>query len=354
MSQKSKIEWTDTTWNPVRGCTRVSPGCMNCYAERQAIRQAGEGHAYEGLVHIANGHPSWTGKIAFVEEHLEAPLHWRTPSRVFVNSMSDLFHEGITDDWIDQIFAVMAATPQHTYQILTKRPERMLDYFTKYTYLNVREAFIGQHISRRYLARTGDPVSEWPGLPLPNVWLGTSVENQMYADQRIPLLLKTPAAVRFISAEPLLGPINLGELPSASGIGRYLDSLSNAGVDPGADIPSKLDWVIVGGESGPGARPMHPDWVRSLRNQCKSAGVAFFFKQWGAWVKYVDRDVEDPDWRQNYTRMNRSDSFRILNLAGGSGFHGDRVHVMQRVGKTAAGSLLDGLICQEFPEVRLD
>jgi protein gp37 len=343
MSTKTKIEWTDATWNPLRGCSRKSPGCMNCYAERQAIRQAAPGKPYHGLVHIANGHPQWTGVVRFDEKKLLDPLKWRQPHRVFVNSMSDLFHETVPDETIDKIFAVMALCPQHTFQVLTKRPERMREYFKPYDRLDLRSAFIGRWAGLWHQERTGIPVFQWSGLPMPNVWLGTSVENQEWADKRIPHLLETPAAVRFISAEPLLGPLNL-LVPDLRRENVKVDALYGS---------YGLDWVIAGGESGPGARPAHPDWFRSLRDQCEKTSKAFFFKQWGAWVKYVDRDVEDPDWRQDYTRMNRSDSFRILNLAGGQGFHGERVHVMQRVGKKAAGSLLDERTWHEYPTTNI-
>lgn len=309
MSTKTNIEWTDTTWNPIRGCSRVSPGCLNCYAERQAIRQSAPGKAYHGLVQITNGRPQWTGKVDFDEERLLEPLSWKTPRRVFVNSMSDLFHDEVTDDQRDHIFAVMALTPQHTYQVLTKRTERMMQYFSGFfdgrvheSLAHLRSAFIGRQAGLVHQARTGMPVLEWSGLPLPNVWLGTSVENQKYADERVPFLLQTLAAVRFISAEPLLGPIDLTSLPSASGIGRYLDSLSNAGVDPGALISSKLDWVICGGESGPGARPCNTEWLESIVNQCREAKTPCFVKQLGSHViqggerrKKADRKGGDVD-----------------------------------------------------------
>jgi len=305
----TNIEWTDETWNPVRGCSRVSPGCMNCYAERQAIRQSGPLGAYEGLVHIANGHPAWTGKVDFATNHLEDPLHWRAPRRVFVNSMSDLFHENVAEEWIDEIFAVMAACPQHTFQILTKRPERMLDYFLKYAHLDVRGAFIGQHIGKRHLALTGEPVAEWPGLPLPNVWLGVSVENQKYADERIPLLLETPAAVRFISAEPLLDEIVLSHVLNPSREGYYAVAGTaplyiNAlrGYSDNGDW-RKLDWVIVGGESGPVSRPFRTEWAASLVEQCRDAGVACFVKQLGAHIiqdgeRHRKRDKKGGDWHE--------------------------------------------------------
>jgi len=288
MGTKTGIEWTDATWNPIRGCSRVSEGCRHCYAETQALRFSGPGQPYAGLAVLKNGHASWTGKIEFVEKHLLDPLCWRAPRRIFVNSMSDLFHENVTDEMRDKIFAVMALSPQHMFQVLTKRPQAALRYRTPEMshYQPVRiydeaEALAHAEISRR--DRTwaqwieGKPISvaiNRDGLhvsmaarpwPLPNVWVGVSVENQATADERIPLLLKTPAAVRFISAEPLLGPIDLR-------LWVY-DGYQDCKHAPG------LKWVICGGESGAGARPMHPEWARSLCDQCAAAGVPFFMKQ---------------------------------------------------------------------------
>lgn len=303
---QTSIEWTDHTWNPVRGCSPVSPGCKNCYAERQGGRFAGPGRPFDGFVQIGkNGRPGarWTGKVELIEKHLMDPLGWKKPQRVFVNSMSDLFHEALPDEAIDRIFAVMALCPQHTFQILTKRPERMLRWTQRkfitgdvQIYVNCMGARLpGSAVLRHSMKPEvrkmleGDPPFEaaadfqdtdiWP---LPNVWLGVSVEDQKTADERIPLLLQTPAAIRFVSYEPALGPVDFTTLPSASGIGRYLDALSNAGVDPGALIPNRLDQIIVGGESGPGARPFDIAWARNTIAQCKASGVACFVKQLGA------------------------------------------------------------------------
>lgn len=288
MSDKSAIEWTDATWNPVRGCSRVSEGCRNCYAERVAARFSGPGMAYEGLAIMRNGEPRWTGKVAVVEKHMNDPLRWKTPRRVFVNSMSDLFHESLSDHDILRVFKIMNEARRHTFQILTKRPHAMFKFVTSV-------------------------LAPWP--PLPNVWLGVSAEDQDTADFRIPALLATPAAVRFVSAEPLLGPISFRAewWPRAS--------------------PARLDWMIVGGESGPNARPMHPQWVRSLRDQSAGAGVAFFFKQWGEHV-HVDA----------LTDMQASNIDRAVNLAGNS-------REYFRIGKKAAGRVLDERTWDEFPVV---
>lgn len=261
------IEWTDATWNPTRGCSRVSPGCVNCYAERVAMRFSGEGQPYAGLAKLRGGRPGWTGKVRLVPEMLARPLHWRKPRQVFVNSMSDLFHEALSDEEIAAVVGVMAACPQHSFQVLTKRAERMLEW---YEWVSDAEE---PHPANRCVALAEDALRDWRDgkgwwnkqWPLTNVWLGVSVEDQECANERIPHLLDTPAAVRFLSCEPLLGPIDLTPwLPS-------------------------LDWVIVGGESGPDARPCEVEWVRALVRQCREANVACFVKQLGARVHHVRR-----------------------------------------------------------------
>jgi protein gp37 len=232
------IEWTDRTWNPVTGCTKVSPGCDHCYAEGIARRFAG-GKAFP------NGFD-----VTLRPEKLRDPLRWQKPARVFVNSMSDLFHPDIPDDYIAQVFAVMAGTPQHTYQILTKRHGRMRSLMNRPDF--------------RFLATPPTSHEPMPDWPLPNVWLGVSAEDQQRAALRIPALLATPAAVRFISAEPLLGPVRLDPLWQHGTWG------------PG------LDWVIVGGESGPGARPLKLEWISDLIDDCRDIGAAPFVKQLGS------------------------------------------------------------------------
>ena len=267
VSDKSTIEWTDATWNPIRGCTRVSEGCRNCYAEHIAARFSEPGQPYEGIAQWTKSRePRWTGKIVPVPEHLKDPIGWKRPRMIFVNSMSDLFHENLSFEFVIQICHVMRLAPQHTYQILTKRPERMRYFFER----------------------------AWQEMPPANWWLGTSVEDQPTADRRIPELLKTRATVRWISAEPLLGPIPLWEF---------------------GPIPA-LDWVVVGGESGPNARPMNPEWPQLIRDQCVSAGVPFFFKQWGEWIP---------------------------TIVPGAGL------TPVRVGKHKAGRLLDGCEWNEYP-----
>lgn len=272
--RESGIAWTDETWNPIRGCTRVSPGCENCYAERTAARFSDYGQAYYGLAvrklktlgegdNGARTVPRWTGHVRTVPEHLRDPLKWKRPRRIFVNSMSDLFHEklGFERD-IDPIFAVMGAAERHTFQVLTKRPKRMLEYVLEY------ERRVQERIPR-------------------NIWLGVTAEDQQRADERIPLLLQTPAAVRFVSVEPQLEHVDL-KTWTASWADCPACERGHVGFDEegcctacGADVVFHygLDWVICGAESGPGARPFDEAWARSLRDQCASAGTAFFYKQ---------------------------------------------------------------------------
>jgi protein gp37 len=264
----TSIEWTDKTWNPIRGCSRVSEGCRHCYAEQVAGRFSGEGQAYHGLARRrSNGEAQWAGEVRVIENHMLDPLSWRTPSRVFVNSMSDLFHEKLADDAIDRVFAVMALAPRHTFQILTKRPERMLEW-SNTNATGGRIFHLAQQIDPKGV---GALSGAWP---LPNVWLGVSTENQATADERIPLLLQTPSAVRFLSCEPLLGPIDLKDC----GTTPYFTDRGCLPDRPGTSV----DWVIVGGESGRGARPCDVEWITDLVAQCDFAGVACFVKQLGS------------------------------------------------------------------------
>ena len=224
MAIQSKIEWTESTWNPVRGCTRVSEGCRFCYAERIAARFSGKGMAYEGLAKNTKAGPRWTQQVLPIRKLLNEPLKWKEPRRIFVNSMSDLFHEKVELSYIQEVFAVMEKADRHQFQVLTKRAERLLEFNSKLP---------------------------WPT----NVWMGVSVEDKHVTD-RIDALRQTDAHIKFLSLEPLLG------------------ALPNLELDG-------IDWVIVGGESGPGAREMEKKWVIEIREQCADADVAFFFKQWG-------------------------------------------------------------------------
>jgi protein gp37 len=319
----TKIEWTDATWNPVRGCTRVSEGCRNCYAEGVAARFSGRGLPYEGLAERTSKGPRWTGKITLAPEAtLLQPLRWKRPRRIFVNSMSDLFHEGVPDEAIDRIFAVMALARHHTFQVLTKRPERMRSYlstgfFKRAAAVEALPEAAGFHGWPRVRAMALFNEMQ----PPPNVWLGTSVEDQAAADTRIPHLLATPAAVRFLSCEPLLGPVELTnidchqrrDLPGF----YWINALTGEHDDmcrPCAPVP-RIDWVIVGGESGPNARQMHPNWARTLRYQCAAAGVAYFFKQWGEWGRVGDQPGLDhlPEDADTMTRVGKAKAGRLLD-----------------------------------------
>lgn len=264
MSATSAIEWTDATWNPVTGCTKVSPGCAHCYAETFAERFRG-----------TPGHPFEQGfDLKLWPERLDLPLRWRKPRMVFVNSMSDLFHEDVPDEFIARVFAVMALAHQHTFQVLTKRPERMRDLLKSWRFCKATMNAIFD-IAREHQtpnAMIPAEVVEESFASLTNVWLGVSIENRRFVG-RADVLRETPAAVRFISAEPLLGPLVKWEEPEP---GRY-PAYDWSGTVSLHDI----DWLIVGGESGPRHRPIRAEWVRELRDAAHEMGTAFFFKQWG-------------------------------------------------------------------------
>jgi protein gp37 len=275
---RTGIQWTDVVWNPVTGCTKVSAGCAHCYAETFAGRQMGgwKGRAFTDV----RCHP----------ERLDAPLRGRTPRRVFVNSMSDLFHPDVPDQFIIDVFGVMALAHWHTFQVLTKRPERMCALLGAGDHGILRQFMLLQqnggtstrNVFRALDLKRRDNV-EWRW-PLPNVWLGVSVENQETANARIPLLLQTPAARRFVSAEPLLGPIDLMRIDTTSDTDPGYSALELRDDDEG-DLVETLDWVIVGGESGPHARPCDVAWIRSIAEQCRAAAVPCFVKQLGAHVR---------------------------------------------------------------------
>lgn len=299
MSDGSAIEWTDATWNPVRGCTKISPGCKHCYAETFAERWRG-----------IPDHPYGQGfDLRLVPEKLDEPLRWKRPRRIFVNSMSDLFQVGVDADFIRRVFNTMNAASWHTYQVLTKRADRMLD-----ATLAMPRALVEQ----------------------PHIWLGVSVEDRRYGLPRIDLLRQTPAAVRFLSIEPLLE--DLGPLDLAG-----------------------IHWVIVGGESGPGARPMHPDWVRSLRDQCAEAGVPFLFKQWGNWraAAWFDGPQADAGEEDDFVDLDRTEHVFLANDGREWDTMGGRYMyppmplghwcLMVREPKERAGRVLDGRTYDEFP-----
>lgn len=320
MADKTGIEWTDSTWGPTIGCDKVSPGCDHCYAIRVGARLQSNA-AYKGT--IAGG--DWTGRVNMVEDRLDQPLRWKRPRRIFVDSMSDLFHKDVTDTFIARVFAVMGLANHHTFQVLTKRPQRMAnllgtDEFQR-AWFEQREA-IGVTDRVQQMANR-EEISLAVRWPLPNVWLGTSIENDRYTF-RARHLVATPAAVRFLSLEPLIGP---------------LPSLELGGID----------WVIVGGESGPGARPMHPQWVRGLRDRCVERKVPFLFKQWGEWLpSSVVGVAKDPNTCAVHlggtTAMTPDNHFNPFRAG-----HPDW-RPMLKVGKRSAGRMLDGRTWDEYPE----
>ena len=307
----TSIEWVTNpdgskgeTWNPTTGCTKVSEGCDNCYAERIANRFGGPG--YFDTVRL---HP----------DRLDKPLYWRKPRRVFVDSMSDLFHDDVPGELIARVFAVMALSGEHTFQVLTKRPGRMASVLSSEAVVSAVRKRVDQYL----------PGAELTAWPLLNVWLGVSVENQKWADVRIPKLLETPAAVRFLSCEPLLGPVDFRAwLPWKTR--AYEGNLS-------------IDWCIVGGESGPHARPMHPTWVRSLRDQCQAAGVPFFFKQWGEYRPAEGALLSD------FAKHPVALDVQGRVLPGETDVR-DVSAFMVRIGKKAAGRDLDGRKWNEYPK----
>lgn len=358
------IEWTDTVWNPVTGCSKVSEGCRNCYAF--ALHDMRHKAFLEGKK-LPQQYAKPFSEIQLFPERLDQPLRWRKSRRIFVNSMSDLFHDQVPDEYLDQVFAVILAcatigNPEHTFQILTKRPERMLKYFTDrepfelikawskagdgWITMNDPDVYFSEYIEgltchdwdkdgRNSNASEYMPWGYLKGLwPLPNVWLGTSVENQKAADERIPLLLQVPAAVRFLSCEPLLGPVDLEFI-------AQFEHEDNEGY--GVAAIKGIDWVIVGGESGTNARPIHPDWARDLRDQCQEYGVAFFFKQWGEWFPRdqweYNPDLILPDDNAAYTDGPKTYVF--------DGVYG--LYPTHCIGKNKAGRLLDGEEWNEFP-----
>jgi protein gp37 len=336
MGYPTDIEWTDASWNPIRArnlktgnigwhCEHVTTGCEFCYAEG-FNKRFGTGLPFKP------GHRADI-EIFLDEDMLTLPLRWKKPRRIFVCSMTDVFADFVSGEWIDKMLAVMALCLQHTFQVLTKRPERMREYFLgKECYRDVhplddRYDAINDAMNKlappHWCKRELQDYSE-EGLPLPNVWLGVSCERQEEADARIPLLLQTPAAVRFISAEPLLGPIDLHD---------WCTRDWHPTMPP--ETTSCVDWVIVGGESGPHARSMHPQWARTIRDQCQAAGVPFFFKQWGAY--------RPADWPSSEVQEDEELRNAAVVVAD---------QYMERVGKKAAGHLLDGREWNEFPKVQ--
>lgn len=379
MADKTGIEWANSTWNPTTGCDQISPGCNNCYALTQAKRlKAMSSPRYQN-----DGNPVTSGPGFALTMHDDnafyQPLRWTKPRKIFVNSMSDLFHAHVTPEFVARVYAVMALTPHHTYQILTKRPRRMRTILTNPTFAEQVRAQLADLHERQPVKLSLGTVHAAMLLThvdaagvmtaLPNVWLGTSVENQD-AVPRIDELVDTPAAVRFLSCEPLLGPLDLTPYLWAEGnhVNATFDRDGNpnaqAGVSGAAMVTvprNVIHWVIVGGESGPNARPMHPDWAESIRDQCVNAGVAFLFKQWGEWspLQPLDDDGAVDNRYITFALANDGVLYGAVDLAYPDGArrgeavragHG-RAHLtcMYRVGKRLAGRELDNRLWDEYP-----
>jgi len=334
MADGTHIEWTDATWNPVTGCTIVSPGCTNCYAMKLAGTRLKHHPSRSGLTVDSKAGPVWNGKVRLNRQWLFQPIDWKKPRRIFVCAHGDLFHESVPDEWILDVFTVMAIAEQHTFQVLTKRAERMHDFVSRPDLL--------EDIYANWYTFSGGAreVQNWP---LPNVWHGCSAEDQQRYDQRRHWLDNTPAAVRFWSIEPMLGPIDM--------------SIQHV----------KPDLVIVGGESGGGSRPMHPDWARQIRDQCAAAGVPFFFKQWGSWSAVSQMSEDDIDRCYPPLRERHPDEtwhclvdHHVLHADGSRRGIADRNAFLQgsgamtmfEVGKKRAGRLLDGIEHNGMPQLR--
>jgi protein gp37 len=315
VSDKSKIEWTDATWPVTVGCDHVSPGCDNCYAARLASGRLAHQPVYAGLAE--NGR--FNGTVRCLAERLDWPLKWRKPRRIFVCSMSDLFHESVPDEFIVRVFAVMANCPRHTFQVLTKRHGRLRALLND----------TGFKLAVMKGASDTHPARMSPMWPLHNVWVGVSAEDQHWAQIRVHALLATPAAVRWVSAEPLLGPIDLRNLKMGNGalIDALCGDVKTSKGEIYAACPGSVGWVVCGGESGKAARPMHPAWAQSLRDQCQSARVPYLFKQWGShrWVAHSVWDEATQCWV-------------------------DRGVEPQRVAVKLAGRVLDGVTWDEYPQ----
>jgi protein gp37 len=377
MAESSLIEWTDATWNPITGCSVLSPGCTNCYAMRLAGSRLQAHPSRAGLTTMTKAGPVWTGEVRLNADWLNQPLAWRRPRRIFVCAHGDLFHESVPDHWIDQVFAVMALAPRHTFQVLTKRAARMRAYIAGdglharlaervMQLMHPNERLSDTQAGVAWIAPSGPAwgviravqglkasVRPWP---LPNVWLGVSAEDQPRADERLLHLLATPAAVRFLSAEPLLGSMDIAwalsrPIEIASGF------LKRGQFSPGLETLRRLDWVIAGGESGQAARPMHPDWVRQIRDDCAAGGVPFFFKQWGAWAPVCA--IPDTEAYYDPAPEQRPEATRRCKVATDTlqldGSRGDRFDyrpgamMVMRIGKKAAGRLLDGREHNDLP-----
>lgn len=358
MGDKSLIEWTDATWNIATGCTKVSAGCKNCYAERIFPR-----------VYPA---PRKFTDVVIHWDRLDLPLRWRAPRMIFVNSLSDLFHESFSATLWDRVWAVMALCPQHTFQILTKRPATMRKYMTELWAVTGRPKW-----ERTVFLAVDDLIRQWKmpdgtltktvmrPWPLPNVWLGVSAEDQSTWDERVTDLVQTPAAVIFVSYEPALGPVHgsvalnimpVTKTPVDAGTGdacgpeTYRWECRYRMDDPQRKpLASRIQWVIAGGESGPKARPANPAWFRSMRDQCEAAGVPYFFKQWGEWEPTDHWQLAANQSDAAKQTVLRLDGTRHANENAGVIKVSEGEYAMRRVGKKAAGRVLDGRFHDDMP-----
>lgn len=333
MSDVTNIEWCDSTFNPFIGCTKVGPGCDNCYAEKLMDHRMHKVKWGTGHQRIRTSTANWAKPLAWNKRAAAFMAEHGRRQRVFCASLADVFDNSVDPQWRVDLFALIEATPDLDWILLTKRIG------------NVAEMVPQPWVSYK-TDREGN-TSERAGWPT-NVWMGATIVNQTEADRDVMKLLDLPAPVRFLSMEPLLGPVDLSARYLAMKCGgRY--PFSGVSCTHQTKLIDLLDWIIVGGESGAGARPMHPDWARDLRDQCQAANVPFLFKQWGEHSLAYDRDRDDPDWR-SCDRVARKPG-RWINLFGGHGFHGDRVHYAEKVGKKAAGRLLDGAQHDGFPGI---
>lgn len=350
--KQHKITWvnipgyTPETLNPFIGCSKISAGCENCYAETQAHIRSFNSKTPQYQHVIDKGR--WNGKVHMVESQLYKPYHWKKPRAIFVGSMGDIFHESISFERINQLFSIMSDSDQHVYILLTKRPNHLLNF------INWKSNQLGV-----------------PWQPKNNVWIGVSAENQKEADWRIPILQQMPIAVKFVSIEPMLGPINLTKWMQPFTNCTYYDGgctrpenvfadTHNPNSRPGISScrseycpfgSQGLNWVIVGGETGPKARPMHPDWVRSVRDQCQKAGTPFFFKQWGRWSPYVDSwSVSDIIKSKTETKVvDKSGAVYNAYEGGFLSWVDKGCKTVYRVGRKPAPNLLDGKQYHNWP-----
>ncbi|TPL30219.1 phage Gp37/Gp68 family protein [Mesorhizobium sp. B2-4-7] len=352
MAEHSSIEWTDATWNPITGCSVVSPGCTNCYAMKLAGTRLKHIDSRKGLTRDTKVGPVWTGEVRLNRQWLYQPLDWKKPRRIFVCAHGDLFAENVPDEWILDVFTVMAAADHHTYQVLTKRADRMREFLSRRDLL--------EDIYANWSTFSGKPaeVYSWP---LHNVWCGVSAEDQKRADERVPDLIATPAKIRFVSAEPLLGSLDIAWALSPNRLDIGAGFLARGRFSPGLETLHPLDWIIVGGESGRDARPMHPAWARSIRDQCAAADVPFFFKQWGEWLdadQLLDRIeagsafiAKAGERWQPARPLNFADAAFLADLTGNRFDHQSDGRTILPLGKNRAGRRLDGVEHNEFPQV---